>query len=74
MPGDYAEALANKRRRFLAADRATGGELCRGISKLTAAQADVVKSQLANVDAKTARTEIERLYDYIEYGEFCRGD
>ena len=61
---------------FKEADKATGGKICENIDTLIKDEALLVQTLFTSktpADVKAARTEIERLIDYIGFGRTCGG-
>ena len=61
---------------FKEADKATGGKICENIDALIKDDALLVQTLFASktpADVKAARTEIERLIDYIGFWHTCGG-
>ena len=61
---------------FKEANEATGGKICENIDALIKDEALLVQTLFASktpADVKAARTEVERLIDYIGFGRTCGG-
>ena len=61
---------------FKEADEATGGKICENIGALIKDEALLVQTLFASktpADVKAARTEIERLIDYLSFRRPCKG-